>query len=85
MMCFYTEKNNEPEYSICYKIAGAPSKDVDQPAHSCILLKVFAVHSVDSQGKDLERPQTYSDDFDQPARMRRMTSLRLTYMQSCRK
>ena len=34
----------EPGHSISYKTACAPSENLDQPAHPCSLIRVFAVH-----------------------------------------
>ena len=42
----------ESGYSISYQIACALSEDIDHPANSRSLVRVFAGHSVGSQGSN---------------------------------
>ena len=70
-----------PEQSISYKIACAPSKDSDQPAHQHSLIKVFAGQSIGSQGSKAIQRALWSDCADTQADL----SLRWVHMQSCRK
>ena len=58
----------EPEYSISYKTAWAPSKDSDQPAHSRSLIRVFTWYSVGNQGSNTNI--LIGDDSHQPVPMR---------------
>ena len=47
-----------------------PSKDSDQPAHYCSLIRVFAGYSVGS--KDPKHLELDSEDIDQTAQMHRL-------------
>ena len=49
-VCLQGILTNEPGNSISHNIACVPSEDSDQPAHPRSLIRVFAGHSVDSQG-----------------------------------
>ena len=79
-----SEKIFEPGDRISYKIVCAPSDDSDQPVHSRSLIRVFAGHSVGSQGSKVSsggQRTEWSDCADGQADL----CLRMSHMQSCKK
>ena len=65
----WTLRKNEPGDSISYKVACAPNEDSYQPAHPRSLLRVFAGHSMCSQGS---KASSGEQQPDQAARMHRL-------------